>query len=101
MTQNEREREEHEKKKQVTIAVINEDDGHEGMIHANPNELVRAVIEKAYTEVIKRGPQPGDRVRCAGSGEDVLKYAEMPIGGYVASHCRSNEWLFAGQTGGA
>jgi hypothetical protein len=93
-------REEHEKK-QITIEVINEDDGHEGKVHAHPSDLVRTVVEKAYHEVVKRAPQPGDRVRCVGSGEDVLKYADMHIGTYVASHCRSHEWLFAGQTGGA
>lgn len=94
------EREDHEKKR-ITIEVINEDDGHEGKVHAHPSELVRAVVALAYKEVIKREPQPGDRMRCVGSGEEVLKHAELPIGVYVESHCRSHEWLFAGQTGGA
>jgi hypothetical protein len=96
--QEEKREEKHEK---LTVTVVDEDDGHEGKIHTESHILVSAVIAEMYQHIIKRPAQPGDRLRCVGSGQDVFQYATLTIGAYTATHCHSREWLFAGQTGGA
>ncbi len=85
----------------IAITVLDEDDGHEGKVYGEPRTLVRTLIEEMYAKIIGRQPQPGDRLRCEGTGQDVFAFADQHLEAYVAAHCHSHEWLFAGQTGGA
>lgn len=85
----------------IEFTIVNEDNGREYRVQQGPGTPLHALIDKAYERMgISR--QQGDRLRCEGSGEDVIQFASMHLRDYLASgHCAGRVWLFAGGTGGA
>jgi len=82
----------------IEVTVYNEDDGTTIPLKAGPGTPIRTVIDKMYHE-LKREPQPNDRLRLKGTGEDVFAKRDMHMseafgGGDLV-------WVFAGDTGGA
>ena len=82
------------------ITVVNEDDGREIKMEAEPDTGIETLIARLYTKfgVERRGD---DRLRCEQDGSDVFAHATETIGKYLASFCGCLVWLFAGGTGGA
>lgn len=87
--------------KEYLVTVRNEDDGHKYPLHVGRGVTIDKVIKEMYKE-FKVERQPGDRLRCEASGEDVFALAEMHLRDYLATgHCPDLIWVFVGDTGGA
>jgi hypothetical protein len=92
---------EHIYTKQVfAVTVVNEDDGREVKLDADPTTGIETLIARMYTTfgVARQGD---DRLRCERDGSDVFSHAGQTIGEYLAVLCGCIVWLFAGGTGGA
>jgi len=89
----------------VTIKVVDEDNGKDISIQGGQGTPIGTFIENMYEKLKERfgvQRQPDDRLRCESNGEDVFQFAGLHIRDYLAAgHCGDLVWLFAGGTGGA
>ena len=88
--------------KKLHVRIENEDDGEDYKFEASEETSLREIINLFYSEKLRRDPVGDDRLRCEGSGEDVLPFADLSFERYLAEdHCPKLRWAFAGGTGGA
>lgn len=87
-------------KRTTIITVVNEDNGRDFLLEADPSATIEKTIADVYVKLgVAR--QQDDRLRCDRGG-DVFQYAALTVREYVdGCHCPCLVWLFAGGTGGA
>lgn len=90
---------------QVTIKVVNEDNGKEISVDGGQGTPIKTMIEEMYRKLKDKfgvTRQADDRLRCESSGADVFQFSEQHLKDYLAAgSCPDLVWLFAGGTGGA
>jgi len=88
--------------KEVRVHIHNEDDGENRDFNAKLHDKLATVIDRFYSEELRRERREDDRLRCKAGDEDVFPYAEITFDHYLdKGHCPKLHWLFAGGTGGA
>lgn len=83
----------------LAVTVDNENDGRRLAIPVERDAAVQQAIDRLY-EQLGRLPSPGDQLRCAVNGEEVLFHATLTAEDYQRQ-CPDLHWLFAGPAGGA
>ena len=86
------------------VKVTNENNGKHETFEENDTTLVSTVIDKMYassTLGIGRAKLSGDRLRCNAGGADIFQFSHLTLEKVREDHCKSANWLFAGEAGGA
>lgn len=86
-------------RRSLAVTVDNENDGRRLAIPVDRGAAVQDAIDQLY-EQLGRQPNPGDQLRCAVNGEEVLFFATLIAEDYQRQ-CPDLHWLFAGPAGGA
>jgi hypothetical protein len=89
------------KDKDLKITVHDEDDGSVFKIEGEPQEQVEAVVQRLYSDHLRRERREGDRLRCDANGDDVFVHLAEHLQAYRSTHCRELVWNFLGDQGGA
>ena len=88
--------------RQLTITILNEDDGRQYQLQAGPGTPIHALLQRFYAQELNRERRPDDRLRCEADGEDVFQFNELHLRDYLeAGHCVRLIWRFASASGGA
>jgi hypothetical protein len=85
----------------LEVTVHDEDDGSIFHIKATPDELVRTVVDRLYSDDLHRERRDGDRLRCEANGDSVFAHLDEHLERYAETHCHELIWLFTGDQGGA
>lgn len=89
-------------RRDVTIVVINEDDGSIHQLPARRGEEIAHIIERMYRDYLRVERQADDRLRCDSNGEDVFQFSGLRLEQYLhQGRCAELRWVFTGGTGGA
>ena len=85
----------------LIVTAHDEDDGSVYHLSAEPEPLVKVVVDDLYANYLHRERREDDRLRCEANGDDVFAHLDERLRQYEETHCRGLVWDFAGGQGGA
>jgi hypothetical protein len=83
----------------LDVTVHDEDDGSAYHLYADPETLVKTVVDDLYENHLHRERRPDDRLRCDANGDDVFAHLDERLRQYEETHCRQLVWDFTGRPG--